>query len=169
MLCWSTVHLALLAGAVSARPVHFYKYARRATLDTGSCGSPEIEFANGLDGRNQPAFQPVNQAEYVIFRRMAIDLPNDNSSNKVSTMEARLTLELFRALSANNFRINAKLVKTLWILVPTHKLLPQKLRVVPLLTLCKFWDTWSIGSTWFFPSHQQYCFWNWSKSKHQGI
>ncbi|GJJ15508.1 hypothetical protein Clacol_009786 [Clathrus columnatus] len=64
MLCWSAVYLALLVGAVSARPVHFYKYARRAALDTGSCGSPEIEFANGLDGRNQPAFQPVNQQDF---------------------------------------------------------------------------------------------------------
>lgn len=61
MLCWSTIYLALLVGAASARPVYFNKIARRATLDTGSCGSPEVEFVNGLDGRNQPAFEPVDQ------------------------------------------------------------------------------------------------------------
>lgn len=38
--------------------------ARRAALDTGSCGSPAIEFAAGLDGRTQPAFEPVNQADF---------------------------------------------------------------------------------------------------------
>jgi hypothetical protein len=38
--------------------------ARRAALDTGSCGSPAIEFAVGLDGRKEASFQAVNQADF---------------------------------------------------------------------------------------------------------
>lgn len=38
--------------------------ARRAALDTGSCGSPAIEFADGLDGRDQASFEPVNQQDF---------------------------------------------------------------------------------------------------------
>jgi hypothetical protein len=33
-------------------------------LDFGSCSNPTIKFANGLDGRNQPAFAPVNAADF---------------------------------------------------------------------------------------------------------
>lgn len=62
MLAWSVIYIASLAGAVSARPIGFYTHVRRATLDTGSCGSPEIKFANGLDGRTQPAFAPVDSS-----------------------------------------------------------------------------------------------------------
>jgi len=29
-------------------------------LDLGSCGSPEIQFANGLDGRKEPSFQGLS-------------------------------------------------------------------------------------------------------------
>jgi hypothetical protein len=38
--------------------------ARRAALDTGSCGSPAIEFAVGLDGRKEASFEAVNQADF---------------------------------------------------------------------------------------------------------
>lgn len=38
--------------------------ARRAALDTGSCGSPAIQFAVGLDGRKEASFQAVNQADF---------------------------------------------------------------------------------------------------------
>lgn len=33
-------------------------------LDFGSCSDPAIEFANGLDGRNEPAFIAVNQQDF---------------------------------------------------------------------------------------------------------
>lgn len=38
--------------------------ARRAALDTGSCGSPAIQFAANLDGRKESSFQAVNQADF---------------------------------------------------------------------------------------------------------
>lgn len=38
--------------------------ARRAALDTGSCGSPAIKFAVGLDGRKDASFEAVNQADF---------------------------------------------------------------------------------------------------------
>jgi hypothetical protein len=38
--------------------------ARRAALDTGSCGSPAIQFAVGLDGRKEASFQAENQADF---------------------------------------------------------------------------------------------------------
>ncbi|KAF8578954.1 hypothetical protein K439DRAFT_1638439 [Ramaria rubella] len=62
MLCFPILFLTHLATAY-ARPLEFTR-GRRAALDTGSCGSPEIEFANGLDGRNEPAFEPVNQKDF---------------------------------------------------------------------------------------------------------
>ncbi len=40
------------------------KKVRRAALDFGSCGSPAIEFAAGLDGRKEESFQAVNQADF---------------------------------------------------------------------------------------------------------
>ena len=33
-------------------------------LDFGSCSNPTIEFAAGLDGRNEEAFAPVNSADF---------------------------------------------------------------------------------------------------------
>jgi hypothetical protein len=33
-------------------------------LDFGSCGSPAIKFAVGLDGRKEASFQNVNQADF---------------------------------------------------------------------------------------------------------
>jgi hypothetical protein len=38
--------------------------ARRAALDTGSCGSPAIKFAVGLDGRKEASFQAENQKDF---------------------------------------------------------------------------------------------------------
>ncbi|KIJ52486.1 hypothetical protein M422DRAFT_43341 [Sphaerobolus stellatus SS14] len=35
-----------------------------ANNDLGSCGSPEIQFANGLDGRKEPSFAPINEADF---------------------------------------------------------------------------------------------------------
>jgi hypothetical protein len=37
---------------------------RRAALDFGSCGSPAIEFAVGLDGRTQASFEAVDQTSF---------------------------------------------------------------------------------------------------------
>ncbi|KAK5653916.1 hypothetical protein OQA88_7841 [Cercophora sp. LCS_1] len=37
---------------------------RQAALDFGSCGSPAIQFAVGLDGRQQASFQNVNLADF---------------------------------------------------------------------------------------------------------
>jgi len=53
--------LAVIAilSSVSARPIHY-----RRALDFGKCGSPEIQFANGLDGRNEPSFQAINQKDF---------------------------------------------------------------------------------------------------------
>jgi len=33
-------------------------------VNTGSCGSPKIQFAVGLDGRKEASFQAVNQADF---------------------------------------------------------------------------------------------------------
>ncbi|KAM0444453.1 hypothetical protein ACHAO4_010148 [Trichoderma viride] len=38
--------------------------AAGATGSFGSCSDPSIKFANGLDGRNEPAFAPVNEADF---------------------------------------------------------------------------------------------------------
>ena len=38
--------------------------ASRTALDLGSCSDPTIKFANGLDGRNEPAFAPNNSADF---------------------------------------------------------------------------------------------------------
>lgn len=35
-----------------------------ATGDFGSCSDPSIKFANGLDGRKEPAFAPVNESDF---------------------------------------------------------------------------------------------------------
>ena len=58
-----TVLVGLLAACslCAARKLDIYK---RASIDLGSCGSPAIEFANGLDGRTQPAFQPLNETAF---------------------------------------------------------------------------------------------------------
>ena len=36
----------------------------KRALDLGSCTDPTIKFANGLDGRREPAFAPVNTADF---------------------------------------------------------------------------------------------------------
>lgn len=36
----------------------------RAAAEFGSCGSPAIEFAAGLDGRKEDSFEAVNQADF---------------------------------------------------------------------------------------------------------
>jgi hypothetical protein len=33
-------------------------------LDLGSCSNPTVKFANGLDGRKEPAFAPNNAADF---------------------------------------------------------------------------------------------------------
>lgn len=40
------------------------KNAAGATGSFGSCSNPSIKFANGLDGRKEPAFAPVNEADF---------------------------------------------------------------------------------------------------------
>ncbi|EPE06325.1 hypothetical protein F503_02453 [Ophiostoma piceae UAMH 11346] len=40
------------------------KKMRRAALDFGSCSSPAIEFAAGLDGRKENSFAPVDSADF---------------------------------------------------------------------------------------------------------
>lgn len=37
---------------------------RKRALDFGSCSDPTIKFANGLDGRKEAAFAPVNAADF---------------------------------------------------------------------------------------------------------
>jgi hypothetical protein len=59
---FSTITLALaLSTFTNARMLHFSK---RQTVDVGTCGSPGIEFANGLDGRTQPAFEPIDETSF---------------------------------------------------------------------------------------------------------
>lgn len=53
--------LVASASICNARILHFYK---REVIDTGSCGSPGIEFAFGLDGRTEAAFQPINETAF---------------------------------------------------------------------------------------------------------
>jgi len=57
MLPQSLIVLALTVFA-SAAPL-----SRRA-LDLGSCSDPTVKFANGLDGRTEPAFEPNNEADF---------------------------------------------------------------------------------------------------------
>lgn len=38
--------------------------AAAATGSFGSCSNPSIKFANGLDGRNEPAFAPVDEKDF---------------------------------------------------------------------------------------------------------
>ncbi|KAG8957225.1 hypothetical protein FRC03_010360 [Tulasnella sp. 419] len=55
---------------VWAFPTHDIPFLRRHPLvvrqtnDLGSCGSPEIRFATGLDGQPQAAFKPVNLKDF---------------------------------------------------------------------------------------------------------
>lgn len=61
-----------------------------ATGDFGSCSDPSIKFANGLDGRTEPAFAPVNEADFNHGSALAIKVISDficdrlNSSCKAS-------------------------------------------------------------------------------------
>ncbi|KKP01265.1 hypothetical protein THAR02_06623 [Trichoderma harzianum] len=61
-----------------------------ATGDFGSCSDPSIKFANGLDGRTEPAFAPVNEADFSHGSALAIKVISDficdrlNSSCKAS-------------------------------------------------------------------------------------
>src|SRR5271154_6747187 len=62
------MHISLLLATLlttltltQARILHFHK---RTTVDTGSGGSPEIEFAFGLDGRTEAAFEPVDETSF---------------------------------------------------------------------------------------------------------
>lgn len=58
--------------------------------DFGSCSDPSIKFANGLDGRTEPAFAPVNEADFNHGSALAIKVISDficdrlNSSCKAS-------------------------------------------------------------------------------------
>jgi len=61
MLVSTLACILSLSTLSTARMIHFPK---RAVVDTGSCGSPGIEFANGLDGRTQPAFEPINETAF---------------------------------------------------------------------------------------------------------
>lgn len=55
----------LIAGLVAASSVSVSARALPPRATTfGSCGSPAIIFADGLDGRNQPAFEPANEADF---------------------------------------------------------------------------------------------------------
>jgi hypothetical protein len=47
----------------SARLVHFDKRQSNAD-DFGTCGSPEIKFAFGLDGRTEAAFEAVDETSF---------------------------------------------------------------------------------------------------------
>lgn len=58
--CQTQENQCFAANSVSKRR----RRLRRAALDTGSCGSPAIKFANGLDGRTQPAFAPINDVDF---------------------------------------------------------------------------------------------------------
>ncbi|KAG8891769.1 hypothetical protein FRB99_003367, partial [Tulasnella sp. 403] len=67
MLLIFTITLILkLRDAIAASPHarDYHRHRIRQTPNTGSCGSVEIQFANGLDGRTEPAFQPVNQVDF---------------------------------------------------------------------------------------------------------
>ncbi|KAL6811534.1 hypothetical protein J3E69DRAFT_377572 [Trichoderma sp. SZMC 28015] len=61
-----------------------------ATGDFGSCSDPSIKFANGLDGRTEPAFAPVNEADFNHGSALNIKVISDficdrlNSSCKAS-------------------------------------------------------------------------------------
>jgi len=59
----SIIISALIASSslVKAAPI---RIQRRQALDFGSCSNPAIEFAAGLDGRNEDSFEAVNQADF---------------------------------------------------------------------------------------------------------
>jgi len=64
----------------TARVLHFNK---RTTVDTGSCGSPEIEFAFNLDGRTEAAFEPVDESSF-----------NHGSADKIGVITGFITQQL---------------------------------------------------------------------------
>ncbi|KAK0663033.1 hypothetical protein QBC41DRAFT_340504 [Cercophora samala] len=47
---------------------------RQNVLDFGSCGSPAIQFAAGLDGRQEESFQPVNAADFSHGSALNVDI-----------------------------------------------------------------------------------------------
>ncbi|KAK3389324.1 hypothetical protein B0H63DRAFT_97181 [Podospora didyma] len=58
-----TQEKACLAANAAKKMKRFHK-VRQAGLDFGSCGSPAIQFAEGLDGRKEASFQNVNAADF---------------------------------------------------------------------------------------------------------
>ncbi|KAK3318986.1 hypothetical protein B0H66DRAFT_623263 [Apodospora peruviana] len=60
--CDAQEKACLAASAAKVR--RFAKARRQASLDFGSCGSPAIQFAEGLDGRKEASFQNVNDADF---------------------------------------------------------------------------------------------------------
>lgn len=61
LFSYSFAVLSVAGSLASARPLPHYRQRRQAITDFGSCNAtPDINFALGLDGRKDPAFQAKN-------------------------------------------------------------------------------------------------------------
>ncbi|KAK3324004.1 hypothetical protein B0T19DRAFT_219360 [Cercophora scortea] len=71
--------------AASGAAARRFKKARRAALDFGSCGSPAIKFAVGLDGRKEASFQSANQKDFNHGSALNIKVISDFTCNKLES------------------------------------------------------------------------------------
>ena len=56
-----------------------------SSLDLGSCANPTIIFANGLDGRNEPAFAPVDETTFTHGSALGIKVITDFICQQLQT------------------------------------------------------------------------------------
>ncbi|KAK0702093.1 hypothetical protein B0T26DRAFT_660140 [Lasiosphaeria miniovina] len=61
------------------------KARRQAALDFGSCGSPAIQFADGLDGRKEASFQSENLADFNHGSALNIKVIAEFTCNKLES------------------------------------------------------------------------------------
>ncbi|KAK3687714.1 hypothetical protein B0T22DRAFT_457864 [Podospora appendiculata] len=71
--------------AASGAAARRFKKARRAALDFGSCGSPAIKFAVGLDGRKEASFQSANLKDFNHGSALNIKVIADFTCNKLQS------------------------------------------------------------------------------------
>jgi hypothetical protein len=70
-------------------------YEKRANIDLGICGTPEIKFAFGLDGRTEAAFQAVNLTAF-----------NHGSAQNIGVITGFITQQLGTACKAPAATVN---------------------------------------------------------------
>jgi hypothetical protein len=89
ILVWTLPLLSLSL----ARVIHYEK--RAANIDLGICGTPEIKFAFGLDGRTEAAFQAINLTAF-----------NHGSAQNIGVITGFITQQLGTACKAPAATVN---------------------------------------------------------------